>query len=202
VVNGSATITPPATAELVELFRRGDVDAASSRLQELWPEPYLLIDRKALAERPDAFPLDEPRLETGWSLVLDDDRYALYKPATKTPSPYVIRKRLRADLAERNRLLHFKARMLFSDPAFDAYVVVTWNGMGDQRYGVTSRILAFDFDAIEAWTGRVAGDVVEIALVFKTGDDEYVPAEQALDGTPYADAWEVTEIEFWQASRR
>lgn len=202
MVNGSATITPPASAELVELFRKGDVEAASKRVQELWPNPYLLIDRVGMAKRVDAFPLDETRLETEWSLLLDDERYALYAPAPKDASPYVIRKRLRADFAERNRLLHFKARMLFSDPAFDPFVVVRWNGMGDQRFGVTSRVLAFEFDAIEAWTGRVGGDIVEIELVFKADDGEYLPAEEALDGTPYADAWEVSEIEFWHATRR
>ncbi|MBN1917792.1 MAG: hypothetical protein JW889_07785 [Verrucomicrobia bacterium] len=202
LVNGSSSVEPAWYRELVDTFERGDFESASALLQELWPTPYLLIDRETLPEHGHTFPLDAARIEKEWWSVFDDGRYVLYEPALKPTAPPVIRKRVRADLARTHRLLRLKARVKFADPELEPYVVVRWNGQGgDQPFALTSTFQALDFDARERWVGRPEGDVVTIALVLKQGD-EFVPPTEALAARGIVDAWEVVDVEFFRVTRR
>jgi hypothetical protein len=203
MVNGSASITPPAYAELIETFKRGDVEAASQTLRELWPEPWIVVDRRALSEGKGAFPFDEKQLLKWWTLEAEDERYARYEPAAKLTTPLVIRKRMRTDVAAQYLRLHFKARMKFVDPSIEPHVEVQWNGKGMQSYALTSEFQPLQFDGQERWLGRPEGDVVTISLVFRMGDDSTLtPAEEALADKTVKDPWEVIELEFWAAPRR
>jgi len=203
MVNGSETISPPAYRELAEAFRSGDVEAGSAMLKELWPDPYLLVDRAGLEERDRVFRLDENQLAYDWELVIEDSRYALYEPVKETLAPYVIRKRVRPDLASRFARLRIKARMKFTDVSLDPYVVARWNDQGDQSFVLTSEFQSLEFDARAHWLGRPEGDVVTIELMFKVdGAAEFTPAEEALAGKRVGEAWEVSEIDFWEAPRR
>jgi hypothetical protein len=203
MVNGSATITPQAYKELIEPFRRGDIEAGSAMLKELWPDPYLLIDRKGLVERDRVFRLDEDELMSEWQLVIDDDRYALYEPVPNMPVPFVIRKRIRPDLARRFARLRVNARVKFADVSLEPYVVARWNGKGDQSFVLTSEFQTLEFDARAHWVGRPQGDVVTIELLFKVDSStEFTPAKDALAGKHVGEAWEVFQIEFWEAPRR
>lgn len=203
MMNGSATITPPAYGELIETFRRGDVAAGSKALSEVWPDVCLLIDRKALDEGNGAFPLDEKQLKGEWTLVAEDSGYALYEPVLKPSAPLVIRKRIRTDLAKRYRRLHFKARMTFVDSGLEPHVQVEWNGRGTRDYALTSEFQPLEFDGQERWLGRPEGDVLTISLVFKVGDETALtPADEALAGKGVEDVWEIIELELWEAPRR
>jgi hypothetical protein len=203
MVNGSASITPPAYGELIETFKRGDIEAASTALRELWPEPWIVVDRRAVSEGRSAFTLDEKKLLRWWSLAAEDDRYARYEPSKELPTPLVIRKRMRTDVAARYLRLHLKARMKFVDPSLEPYVEVQWNGKGTQSYALTSELQPLQFEGQERWLGRPEGEVVTISLVFKVGDETTLtPAEEALAGKAVKDPWEVTDLEFWVAPRR
>jgi hypothetical protein len=203
MVNGSATVVPPSTTALVEAFRRGDVETGTAMLTALWPPPYLLVDREALAHGDGAFALDEKQLGEEWWLVAEDARYALYEPAATMSTPFVIRERVRSDIAGARTRLRFKARVTFADPSLEPHVVVSWNGRGDQSFVLTSELQPLEFDGRAEWTGRTDGDVVTIALVFKTQGSEYfVPADEALAGRNVHDVWQVVEIEFRETLRR
>jgi len=203
MVNGSATVTPAASRELVKTFKRGDIAAASRELTAFWPDPYLVVDRRALAERSDTFPLDKKELAEHWRLIIEDDRYALYEPLATTPTPCIIHKRLRRDVATRYCRLRFKARMTFADPSLEPHVVVRWNGKGDLSYALTSEFQPLEFDGMARWLGKPEGDLVTISLVFKVnGGAEFTPAEEALADVDVSNVWEVIEIEFWEAPRR
>ena len=202
LVNGSSSVEPSWYRELIATLRRGEFEAASAMLQELWPKPYLLIDRETLREHERAFALDERRVQKEWWPVFDDGRYALYEPAVRPSAPLVVRKRVRGDIARTHRMLRLKARVRFSDPELEPYVLVRWNGEGgDQPFALTSSFQPLEFDARERWVGRPEGDVVTISLVLKQGD-EFVPADEALAAKGINDAWEIADVEFVKVARR
>jgi hypothetical protein len=201
LANGASAVTPSWYRELGETLERGDLEGASVMLRQLWPKPYLLVDRKTLREHEKAFALDAQRMEKEWWSVFDDGRYVLYEPVTKESAPLVVRKRLRNDYARTHRLLRFSVRVRFSDPELEPYVVVRWNGQGDQSFALTSTFQPLEFDALERWVGPPEGDVVTISLVLKV-NDEFVPADEALAQKGIDDAWEVVDVKFFKVARR
>jgi len=203
MINGTATVRPADYEALIETFAQGDTRTGSRMLKELWPDPLLLVDKEAIEELPDPYVFSENALVKEWDKVAEDDRYVLYKPAANAALPFVVRKRVRADIAGQRLRLHLQARTRFSNRSLEPHILVDWNGMGEQSYALTSDYQPLLFEGRARWVGRPEGDVVTISLVFKAEDGEtFTPAAEALAGQDTQDAWQVVEIEFWEAPRR
>lgn len=177
IVNAHSGFWPDFYYQVADWARKWDIGPLTAWLRELWPRPYLVLDRHGVAlieiSWHQPFPWDE--LEEHWALLARDERYALYRLRAEVETATTITRRLRSDVLAANRRLALEARLPAAATAEGGYTLeVLLNGEAVASAPISDRWRHYEFVLPREWQHRLEGDEVELRPARGT-DDAAVP---------------------------
>ena len=193
LINGMSGFLPKRFTRLNGLLRNWEISAVTKRLRQIWPQVYLIIDRRATQwlatgwHKP--FPWD--KLDDDWKLMMQDRQYALYQLRPIIQREARIIRYIRADELKRNSKITFYARSLRSSAGGKRFRILL-NGQVVSRDILSVDWKQYNFLLPEKYIGRLTGDQVILEI----------PHEKLLLSTVAIHSlWEVRDIRFTPSLR-
>ncbi|MCB2192885.1 MAG: glycosyltransferase family 39 protein [Deltaproteobacteria bacterium] len=126
LVNGWTGFQHVYAKHLSRLFSSGRWEGGLRVLGMLWPHPLIVVDREALGffvhER--GHKVSEQTLRQRTKLLFEDKAYAVFEPQYPPHPTLHYERRVRQDLLERAKAIHFWAREAGSDPQAPAWFYI------------------------------------------------------------------------------
>ncbi|MBN1917832.1 MAG: hypothetical protein JW889_07985 [Verrucomicrobia bacterium] len=167
-----------------------DQAKAADWLREIWPEPYLLVDREGVrhwsALKQTTF--TEGDLKPYWDRVMSDDRFTLFRlrPLDATPAHLV--RRLRSDVLLRHPVLSLRAHAVELPDGATARLCVTVNGREVSEIELTAEPVRYDVTIPSRVVGNMWGEEVILTLKYVFADRTVTVNEEGcwvLDGLTF-----------------
>jgi hypothetical protein len=157
---------PPLQRDLERRFGGGDFAGGVALLREIWPSPYILVDRlhvQSLGRRDRArAPWDRIQEElaaAGCEMVAADERFVLLKVAATGPPAEVHRRVTRHDVLAENPVVVLRARSASDGPVPAALAV---NGSLLGRFAVSKEARTYALAVPPAALERVYPNTVQV----------------------------------------
>lgn len=168
LVNGVSGFTPTYYKDYFYWEKTGwKIDKITSRLQEIWPPVYILVDNSwlKLMERGWHYPFPWEAFKEKWRMIYNDqyNRFLLFKQRDHTfdLNEKIVR-RIRTDLLRENPILSFMARCVAAEGGL--VVEILLNGQPVAERFLTEEWKKNEISLPSNGMGDIQGETVEIRL--------------------------------------